>query len=221
MKKIIFIGKNYLLTFFLDFKLRLKYASQGELAVICKGKDRGGFWICFTCGRGFSGMEKEHKDPYGRKCSGILRGPLHLGHRFKTDVVLLNFIEPTLPSINKGFCLSLLYGLLEGVSGALGIKRRDLDGCLSYTNEGVLLILFDNVPGGAGHVKRLIHGDKLLEVFESALNKLENCTCGEETSCYSCLRNYQNQFCHHLLRRGNIFNFLYSFFINDCSRDCD
>ena len=53
-----------------------------------------------------------------------------------------------------------------------------------------MLILFDNVPGGAGHVKRLIHGDKLLEVFESALNKLENCTCGEETSCYSCLRNY-------------------------------
>jgi len=49
-----------------------------------------------------------------------------------------------------GFWLSLLYGLLEGISGALDVERRDIDGCL-YTPLGSsgtrALILFDDVPG--------------------------------------------------------------------------
>jgi hypothetical protein len=34
------------------------------------------------------------------------------------------------------------------------------------------------------------------------------CECGEDTSCYQCLRNYYNQFCHDDLRRGPARDFL-------------
>ena len=38
---------------------------------------------------------------------------------------------------------------------------------------------------------------------DAALAKVESCECGEETSCYSCLRNYSNQFFHNDLRRAD------------------
>lgn len=192
------------------FRIKIKYAKHGELAVICKGKDGVGFRICPRCGAAFPHNEKpssSHISPYGWECPGEVKGPrIHLGHKFMTDVVSLTFIEPTIRK-NQYFGLSLLYSILEGISNALGIKREDLDGCLHQTHEGIALILFDSVPGGAGHVRRLLQEDNLRLVFESALNKLTNCSCGPETSCYSCLRNYKNQFCHTILRRGEISEF--------------
>jgi len=41
-----------------------------------------------------------------------------------------------------------------------------------------------------------------LQVTESALKKVSSCECGEDTSCYNCLRNYRNQFYHDDLQRG-------------------
>jgi hypothetical protein len=34
------------------------------------------------------------------------------------------------------------------------------------------------------------------------------CECGPETSCYECLRNYYNQWCHDQLQRGRARDFL-------------
>ncbi len=110
--------------------------------------------------------------------------------------------------VNESFYFSLLYAILEGTSEALGIRRQDLEGCLYPFEEGIMLILFDNVPGGAGHVKRLIDDKNLSEALWSALVRIKNCTCGLETSCYGCLRNYQNQFCHEHLRRIEVLDFL-------------
>lgn len=75
-----------------------------------------------------------------------------------------------------------------------------------------MLILFDNVPSGAGHVKRLMDEQNLHDVLKSTLDRVRNCTCGLETSCYGCLRNYQNQFCHEKLKRGIVLQFLESQF---------
>ncbi len=102
----------------------------------------------------------------------------------------------------------MLYAILEGASQALGIKRQDIDGCLYPSEEGIMLILFDNVPGGAGLVKRIVDRESLLNVLKNALERVKNCTCGKETSCYGCLRNYQNQFCHEILRRDVVWEFL-------------
>lgn len=192
-------------------KIKCKYSSHGELAVVCKGRKGVGFWVCFTCGAAFSERPKgKHKMPYGIECLSTLRGPLHFGHTFKTDVLCISFDEPKIDALNGSFWFSLLYAILEGASQALGIRRRDLDGCLYPSEEGIMLILFDNVPGGAGHVKRIKDGQNLRDVLKSTLDRVRNCTCGLETSCYGCLRNYQNQFCHEKLKRGIVLEFLES-----------
>lgn len=190
------------------FKIRCRYSLHGELAVICKGENHG-FWICFECGAAFSERQKNnHKTPYGTECLSPLRGPLHLGHTFKTDVISISFEEPNVNQKDKSFWYSLLYAILEGTSEALGIKRQDLDGCLYSSEGGEMLILFDNVPGGAGHVKRLMNEENFKDVLKSTLSRVKNCNCGLETSCYGCLRNYQNQFCHDYLKRGIVLEFL-------------
>ncbi|MCK4307949.1 DEAD/DEAH box helicase, partial [candidate division WOR-3 bacterium] len=71
-------------------KINCRYSSHGELAVICKGKKGAGFHICFKCGAAFSKRPKgnTHKKPIGEECSSpSLRGHLHLGHTFTTDVL--------------------------------------------------------------------------------------------------------------------------------------
>lgn len=192
-----------------------KYSSDGELAVICKGREGRGFEVCFTCGYAISeriqkrSKKESHVSPYGKECSGRIEGPYHLGHSFTTDVLSLAFRSPKKMPSEEDFWLSLLYAVLEGASEVLGIKRRDLDGCLHFSDEGRVLVLFDNVPGGAGHVKRIIEEEaNLNEILKSTLSRLQNCICGPETSCYGCLRSYENQFCHERLRRGIVLEFL-------------
>ncbi len=92
----------------------------------------------------------------------------------------------------------------------LGIRRDDLDGTL-YRHSFDLppaLVLFDNVPGGAGHVRRI--ADELPEVCRTAWERVRDCECGEETSCYECLRNYRNQVFHDQLQRGLAREFLHA-----------
>src|ERR1019366_402556 len=103
---------------------------------------------------------------------------------------------------------SLLYALLEGASEALSISRDDLDGTIYWptTNKSPAVILFDNVPGGAGHVKRI--ADEMQSVFLQAYKRVETDCCGPETSCYECLRNYRNQPYHDELERGITRDFL-------------
>jgi ATP-dependent helicase YprA (DUF1998 family) len=194
-------------------KLRIKcrYSSSGELAVICKGKRGIGFWVCSDCGAAFAERPVGvHRKPLGEECTSPVKGPLHFGHTFKTDVLTISLEKYEFDEAlaGGGFWISLLYAILEGASQALGIRRQDLDGCL-YPHKGKnALVLFDNVPGGAGHVKRMMDKENLYEILESALHRLKNCSCGPETSCYGCLRNYQNQFCHQQLERRGVLEFL-------------
>ena len=193
------------------FKIKCRYSPEGELAVVCKGRKGLGFWICFSCGSAFSERPRgSHKSPIGEDCSSPVRGPLHLGHTFKTDVLSMLWTEYEFAEglTREGLWLSLLYAILEGCSQALGIRRQDLDGCLYPCEEGLALVFFDSVPGGAGHVKRLMDRQNLYDVLKNVKERVEKCTCGPETSCYGCLRNYQNQFCHEQLKRGIVLEFL-------------
>ena len=82
---------------------------------------------------------------------------------------------------------------------------------LAGNPERPALILFDNVPGGAGHVKRMANKTILKEVLYTTLERLKRCECGGEdgnASCYGCLRHYYNEFCHDVLNRGMVIDFL-------------
>ncbi|MFF0658952.1 DUF1998 domain-containing protein [Micromonospora tulbaghiae] len=61
-------------------------------------------------------------------------------------------------------------------------------------------MLYDTVPGGAGHVQRI--AERLPDVLDRALGRVRNCECGPETSCYRCLRVFRNERYHEQLRRG-------------------
>jgi len=195
-----------------------RYSRYGKLALVNPGPLNRGFRVCYACGFAEPAPEQptgqrrrtpsDHCNPRtGQKCRGQLYTH-HLGHEFITDVLELRFAGLLASTPDYGLWLSLLYALLEGASEALGIRRDDLDGTL-YRYSAVVapaLVLFDNVPGGAGHVRRI--ADELPDVFRAAWERVDRCECGEETSCYECLRNFRNQHVHDQLQRGLARDFL-------------
>lgn len=190
-----------------------RYSRFGWLAVVNDGYGQG-FRICRYCGyaepvelkvQGKKKAPSAHHNPLtGKDCRGPL-DPFHLGHRFMTDVLEIKTLGLAFSMANT---YSLLYALLEGASEALGIRRDDIEGTIYPQGSGQppSLILYDNVPGGAGHVKRVF--DNLRPSFQAALARVASCECGEETSCYNCLRNYRNQYFHDILQRGLAVNVL-------------
>ncbi len=193
---------------FEGLKLKIQ-AGDGRLAIVNSAGKRG-FKTCQSCGYAEVNTGKPlaaHKTPWGKECKGqAIR--YSLGYEFMTDILRLWF--PDYQDKRKGFWESLLYGLLQGACSALDIERQDVDGTL-YPYAGnpysPALVLFDDVPGGAGHVKRIAEKENLIRVLHRTLEMVSNCECGGEqadTSCYGCLRNYTNQYCHDKLNRGYV-----------------
>lgn len=72
-----------------------------------------------------------------------------------------------------------------------------------YENEmhGISILIYDDVPGGAGHARQL--NDRVLELVKEAYGVVDgHCGCGEETCCYGCIANYYNQMKQAKLSRG-------------------
>lgn len=195
---------------YMDYLINYTYSPRGNLFIVNQGKNGLGFRVCSWCGYGTSNITKGnyvHNDKYGNKCANVYLNKVDLGHEIITDI-----IEVELPNLteygSESFYLSVLYALIEGAVGYLGIDRREIDGCLNYTTQSGIptFILYDQVPGGAGHVKRIgKHIDQVLD--ESKERVYGYCGCGEETSCYGCLRNYSNQMYHDVLERGYALKF--------------
>lgn len=205
--------------------LSVRYSRYGQLAVVNHGPGGRGFEICHYCGyasaapsrptggrRGSSARSGVHKRPHsGEDCNGFTR-IYRLGHQFITDVLEVQVehvlgLQVSEPG-EKDLWRSVLYALLEGASAALGIRRNDLNGTLYYYRQAPFpsLVLYDDVPGGAGHVRRI--KDEMPTVFFAALERLQSCECGPETACHECLWNFYNQPYHADLARGIAADFL-------------
>jgi hypothetical protein len=105
-------------------------------------------------------------------------------------------------SVAQSTWKSVLYAVLEACCESLEIARDDIGGTLSPTGTASWsLVLFDAVPGGAGHV--IMVEERLKQVLRAALKRVSECECGRETSCYGCLRSYSNQRDHDELSRGS------------------
>lgn len=187
----------------------IETSSDDELLVM----NKSGFYMCPVCG--YSDLvkrnrikspriSKKHKNYKQFDCSCDELEYLRLGHKFQTDVA--RFTIPMLDSTDKKAfpqALSFMYAFLEGISNALGIERTDIDGVLELNRDcqSYDVLLYDNVPGGAGHVKRLLNKDNVVNSLKAALKKVSQNCCDENTSCYNCLRNYYNQSYHSKLQR--------------------
>lgn len=188
--------------------LGIETSTDDELLVM----NKSGFYMCPVCG--YSEIEKrkscspirkkKHKNYKNYNCENDELEYLRLGHKFQTDVTRLSI--PSLGLNDKksyAQALSFMYAFLEGISLALDIERNDIDGVLepNLESQSFDILLYDNVPGGAGHVKRLLNKTAVIESLKAALEKVNAHCCDENTSCYNCLRNYYNQSYHDKLQR--------------------
>ncbi len=175
------------------------------------------YLICNRCGYAFKieDVQKrknwDHKGADRNQCNGSVGKALNLGHVFRTDVLILRFMNR--PCRDKNTAMSVLYALLEGFCREFSIERSELSGCLDNVGGDYTFIIFDNTPGGSGYVRMISDEDALRRGVESAISVVQDCTCGGptgDTSCYSCLRNFRNQRYHDDLVRGLAVRYLTS-----------
>lgn len=200
--------------------IKVKSTSNDELVII----NTSNFYVCHTCGytkvdKKFTNekfiIDKEnHGNPYGKTCVNNKLYRRTLGHKFKTDVAYMSLNR----YLDKEKALSIVYALLEGISQFLGIERNDISGTLHYNklDTGVWetnFILFDTVPGGAGHVRRIGRANDIqfINMLKKSLDIVKQCNCGEnsngDSACYSCLCNYYNQKHHDIIKRRYAIDF--------------
>lgn len=179
--------------------------------------NRTAFYMCRNCGYAYKKQggitepiqisKEKHRTATGSVCENQKFERLNLGHNLKTDVAIINISEP----FEENQAISVLYALLEGVSSYYSIERNDISGCLHYAmskgNLHTVFVLYDTVPGGAGHVSRIAVGgnEAVIGILKEAYRIVNECSCGGENgdgACYSCLCNYENQRVHERLNRG-------------------
>lgn len=200
--------------------------SQGdELATL----NESHFFVCKDCGytvideENYSNIKlQSHFNSSGRKCTNNKLERYSLGYRFETDVVQIRFLNPRLTDRTQA--LSILYGLLKGASSYLDIEQNEISGSLQYfktpeANAGLYaIILYDNTPGGAGHVRRIQEYGIIEGIIRETLSQMKACTCGGklmDSSCYTCLRNYYNQRVHDVLKRKYVVDFFDSILLEN------
>jgi hypothetical protein len=194
------------------------YSERDRLAT----KNMNDFYVCESCGYAITDIHfhgnvknEKHVKADGYNCGNTLLKKYEIGYTFETDVMHIRFTYPDIREYDEA--VSILNGLLEGISHTLNIDRQDISGAVKYRyntltgQNNYQLVLFDKTPGGSGYVKQLSNQNTMIKVFENTLKLMKNCDCGGEdmdTACYSCLMNYYNQYYHWALKRGYVVNFL-------------
>ena len=182
-------------------------AAPGSLYILSEGRQGRQFHVCLSCGRHSTRRMSKHKTLYGKPCGGRM-GKYSYGYELVTDVVRLMF--PYLDDANDAH--SLAYALALGSSDALGVPQSDLNVALSRVEAPsgfgrISIVLYDDVPGGAGFVERVSRDDVFRETLEKAGERVAG-GCGCDSSCYGCLRSYRNQFAHRVLDRKAALRFI-------------
>lgn len=184
---------------------------RSKMVRINTGPTDAGFFVCEFCGRsepaGMGERPKEHEDPLtGRACKGG-SGQYALAHKYETDVVRVRLSKPWTGADSSVTAESVLYAVLQAASQELQISRDNIAGVAdAFGVDHATVTLIDTVPGGAGYA-RLIDAS-LEQVLARARRIVAACECGDETSCYMCLRTYSNQRLHDALSRGSALEYL-------------
>ena len=182
--------------------VRKRYAGNGQLCVL--NAPRGGFHVCNYCNAAAVVGEKIEHWGYCEK-SGIVPKILRydaLGASFVSDVLELVFDIGAAPVYADEDWEAVMWALFTAAAKILEVPETELGGTM-YENEmhGVSLLIYDDVPGGAGHARQL--SDRVTELVEEAYKVVDgHCGCGEETCCYGCIANYYNQSKQAKLSRG-------------------
>jgi phage FluMu protein Com len=202
-------------------KIKSTHLENEELIIVNRGADNeSGFYMCEDCGfikavTHEDGIKNTHEKPFQlsgyveRICSGNLH-KVYLGNSFKTDLLLIRFEMDDKVDFYaskawlKDALLTIGEALVLASSRVLDIDAQELTVGYRIIQEGtdsgyVDLYLFDTLSGGAGYSYEA--GRRINEIIPETLVVLKSCENNCDSSCYKCLRNYQNQMKHDSLNR--------------------
>jgi ATP-dependent helicase YprA (DUF1998 family) len=201
--------------------IRVHYTRQ-HLLVTNRGPREEGYTYCTKCGlieptalpKGTVGTahRKPYPDQKDANCPGGGTKGLVLGTDFISDVLLISMsvkppltLKPSLLATDVAL-RTLSEALTKAACARLELEPTELQAeyrpALTAAGRHGLeaeIYLYDTLPGGAGFAQRV--GRLGLDVFEDALEILEDCPESCDRSCYRCLRSYKNKFEHDLLDR--------------------
>lgn len=201
--------------------IQFNYRENEELIVMNRGIDNeSGFYMCEDCGYIKPVLINEdvsagHDKPFQRngmvekRCSGTLH-QVYLGNKFTTDLFLIRLKMTQQLDFNASKAwlhdaiLTLGEGLVLAASRVLDIDAQELNVGYRIIHDDnqdsfVDLYLFDTLSGGAGY--SYVAGQRIDEIIDETFTVLSDCENKCDSSCYKCLRNYQNQMKHERLNR--------------------
>jgi len=129
----------------------------------------------------------------------------NIGANYSTDIlkltIPLDFFDHS-KLLASGY--STAYALIEGLSKTASINRDDLDVIVQQKDNDMVMYIFDNVPGGAGHTYKILDfSESLYKLwFERSFATIRSCDCAEDSACFKCLHSRGNQRYHSMLERG-------------------
>lgn len=177
-----------------------RYASNAQLCAI--NEPYGGFKVCPCCGAVETFDSKAH---HTYACKHKTNHPplQHhhaLGAIFTSDVLELDIADDAASQVDSWE--SVMWALACAAAKLLQIPESEIGGTTYFNDAGSMsILLFDNVPGGAGHAHQL--SSMVPDLIREAHHVVDgHCGCGESTCCYGCIANYYNQPIQHELSRG-------------------
>ena len=198
--------------------LSAHYKEDGELLVYNEGQKGYGFAICLQCGY----ADSEHKYDEGRvnlprgfeyhaplsepdpnricwpqNTAPVIRNEA-LAAREVTDVLLMDFSKCLGTEMRDiSLVTTLGYALQRAATYVLQLDGREI-GVLTTPagslGQGLGALLYDNVPGGAGHVRELLAiGGDWLEQARRVLKVDDDHDLRCKSACLDCLLSFDTQ----------------------------
>lgn len=179
------------------------------MIVVNKGRGRG-FRSC-KCGWTFAVSAgtppASHRNPYTAIECQEKPSPIafHLAHTFHTDVLQIRIrrevglrpetVQAMAPEdlnrAREGVARSIAESVRLAACQLLEIPEKEMDATYRWKPQGMEIILYDSVSGGAGYCKKVCDL-QLSGLLEGARRVLE-CAAQCSMSCSRCLRSYSNQ----------------------------
>ncbi len=191
-----------------------------HLLVSNTGPSGEGYNYCVSCGRieavtNNSTLGGRHNKPFPSDdpiCPGGYMSKIVLGTDFITDIGLFSIdlgpgikLSPGNYSTEVGL-RTLCEALAKAASKILEIEPNDIIAEFrpaldqkGRSGEKVEIFLYDTLPGGAGFATQLL--ERGVELFQCAVQLMEDCVEDCDSSCYRCLRTFKNKFEHVLIDR--------------------
>lgn len=193
------------------------YQESGEILVYNRGENGKGFHICEQCGYaesiqnekvsesfiGHAPLDSENKY---KRCMNDGNSPINrvLASKERTDLLLLDFSDCLgNGSTDRDLICTLGYALKLTGAKLLGLDSRELGVLLAPTTFNRFgAVIFDNVPGGAGHVLELMMLERewLTQAQKSLyINDKHHRIC--KSACLDCLLTFESGVKIHQLCR--------------------